>query len=104
MPKKKTGQRKKAEKQKMRQKEIRSKEISLADVPCNASMEVCYNIVSLFLLLTIRAMQQLVNFLFIFPSSVINASENKNPEHFVIFVRVCNDCRCALNAAKLNAC
>lgn len=42
MPKKKTGQRKKAEKQKMRQKEIRSKQISLADVPCNATMEVIH--------------------------------------------------------------
>lgn len=41
MPKKKTGQRKKAEKQKLRQKEIRSRAIPLADVPCNASMEVC---------------------------------------------------------------
>lgn len=41
MPKKKTGQRKKAEKQKMRQKEIRNKSVPLAEVPCNASMEVC---------------------------------------------------------------
>lgn len=41
MPKKKTGQRKKAEKQKLRQKEIRSRAIPLADVPCNATMEVC---------------------------------------------------------------
>lgn len=40
MPKKKTGQRKKAEKQKLRQKEIRSKVVPLADVPCNAAMEV----------------------------------------------------------------
>lgn len=39
MPKKKTGQRKKAEKQKLRQKEIRNKEISLVDYPCNAVME-----------------------------------------------------------------
>lgn len=46
MPKKKTGQRKKAEKQKMRQKEIRSKQVSLADVPCNASMEVIHTITS----------------------------------------------------------
>lgn len=38
MPKKKTGQRKKAEKQKMRQKEIRNREVSLADFPCNAPM------------------------------------------------------------------
>lgn len=41
MPKKKTGQRKKAEKQKLRQKEIRSRAVPLAEVPCNASMEVC---------------------------------------------------------------
>lgn len=40
MPKKKTGQRKKAEKQKLRQKEIRSKVVPLADVPSNAAMEV----------------------------------------------------------------
>jgi len=39
MPKKKTGQRKKAEKQKLRQKEIRSKEIDFAEYPCNAVME-----------------------------------------------------------------
>lgn len=44
MPKKKTGQRKKAEKQKLRQKEIRSKAAPLADLPCNASMEVnCFH-------------------------------------------------------------
>lgn len=41
MPKKKTGQRKKAEKQRIRQKEIRaaSNQKSLADHPCNAPME-----------------------------------------------------------------
>lgn len=39
MPKKKTGQRKKAEKQKLRLKEIRSREVPLADLPCNAPME-----------------------------------------------------------------
>ncbi|GAB6027270.1 Zinc finger protein 330 [Chamberlinius hualienensis] len=39
MPKKKTGQRKKAEKQRLRQKGIRSSEKSLADIPCNAIME-----------------------------------------------------------------
>lgn len=39
MPKKKTGQHKKAEKQKLRQKEIRNKEILLPEYPCNAPME-----------------------------------------------------------------
>lgn len=39
MPKKKTGQRKKAEKQRLRQKEIRSREVDLAAHPCNANME-----------------------------------------------------------------
>jgi len=39
MPKKKTGQRKKAEKQKLRLKEIRSREAALADNPCNVAME-----------------------------------------------------------------
>ncbi|XP_028894604.1 zinc finger protein 330 homolog [Zeugodacus cucurbitae] len=39
MPKKKTGQRKKAEKQKLRLKEIRNREVPLADMPCNAPME-----------------------------------------------------------------
>lgn len=41
MPKKKTGQRKKAEKQKLRQKEIRSakENIALAEHPCNGPME-----------------------------------------------------------------
>lgn len=39
MPKKKTGQRKKAEKQKLRQKEIRNKDCQLAEYPCNAPME-----------------------------------------------------------------
>ncbi|EGI68759.1 Zinc finger protein 330-like protein [Acromyrmex echinatior] len=41
MPKKKTGQRKKAEKQKLRQKEIRAakEQIDLAKFPCNSVME-----------------------------------------------------------------
>ncbi|XP_022200807.1 zinc finger protein 330 homolog [Nilaparvata lugens] len=41
MPKKKTGQRKKAEKQKLRQKEIRTAKdnMSLGKFPCNAAME-----------------------------------------------------------------
>jgi len=39
MPKKKTGQRKKAEKQKLRQKEIRSREADIAEHPSNVSME-----------------------------------------------------------------
>ncbi|KAG8197867.1 hypothetical protein JTE90_024266 [Oedothorax gibbosus] len=41
MPKKKTGQRKKAEKQRLRQKEIRTAFVQkpLADHPCNAAME-----------------------------------------------------------------
>ncbi|XP_055678348.1 zinc finger protein 330 homolog [Lutzomyia longipalpis] len=39
MPKKKTGQRKKAEKQKLRQKEIRSRAIDIAEFPCNGVME-----------------------------------------------------------------
>lgn len=39
MPKKKTGQRKKAEKQKLRLKEIRGREVPLADLPCNAPMD-----------------------------------------------------------------
>lgn len=41
MPKKKTGQRKKAEKQKLRQKEIRTakENIQLAEHPCNLAME-----------------------------------------------------------------
>lgn len=41
MPKKKTGQRKKAEKQRARQKEIRNAKdhLDLASAPCNAAME-----------------------------------------------------------------
>lgn len=41
MPKKKTGQRKKAEKQRMRQKEIRTakENVQLAAHPCNSTME-----------------------------------------------------------------
>lgn len=41
MPKKKTGQRKKAEKQKQRQKEIRNarENVDLAQHPCNVPME-----------------------------------------------------------------
>lgn len=41
MPKKKTGQRKKAEKQKLRQREIRNakENIQLAQHPCNVPME-----------------------------------------------------------------
>lgn len=40
MPKKKTGQRKKAEKQKLRQKEIRTAkdQLDIAKFPCNAVM------------------------------------------------------------------
>lgn len=40
MPKKKTGQRRKAEKQKLRQKEIRTAkdQLDLAKFPCNAVM------------------------------------------------------------------
>lgn len=40
MPKKKTGQRKKAEKQRLRQKEIRAakEQIDLAKFPCNSVM------------------------------------------------------------------
>jgi hypothetical protein len=37
MPKKKTGQRKKAEKQKLRQKEIRKQEKNIAEYPCKFS-------------------------------------------------------------------
>ena len=43
MPKKKTGQRKKAEKQKERQRNIRSVERPLALHPCNFSMVRFYN-------------------------------------------------------------
>lgn len=41
MPKKKTGQRKKAEKQKLRQKEIRNarEHVDLAQHPCNVPMD-----------------------------------------------------------------
>lgn len=39
MPKKKTGQRKKAEKQKLRQKEIRNREMDIALQPCNSTMD-----------------------------------------------------------------
>lgn len=44
MPKKKTGQRKKAEKQKLRQKEIRTAKdnLELAKSPCNAPMVSFY--------------------------------------------------------------
>lgn len=40
MPKKKTGQRRKAEKQKLRQKEIRTakEQIDIAKLPCNTVM------------------------------------------------------------------
>jgi hypothetical protein len=43
MPKKKTGQRKKAEKQKLRQKEIRTAQdnLTIAKYPCNAPMVYC---------------------------------------------------------------
>lgn len=47
MPKKKTGQRRKAEKQKLRQKEIRTAkdQVDLAKFPCNAVM-VSNNIIN----------------------------------------------------------
>jgi hypothetical protein len=40
MPKKKTGQRKKAEKQRERQREIRTQEKSLVEKPCNFLMVI----------------------------------------------------------------
>lgn len=40
MPKKKTGQRKKAEKQRLRQKEIRNVERNIADFPCKTSFVI----------------------------------------------------------------
>lgn len=43
MPKKKTGQRKKAEKQKLRQKEIRSQEKNIAEYPCENQFENIFN-------------------------------------------------------------
>lgn len=59
MPKKKTGQRKKAEKQRLRQKGIRSarENVPLAKYPCNASMvrkEIVY--VRLYFSLSLRAL------------------------------------------------
>lgn len=52
MPKKKTGQRKKAEKQKLRQKEIRNakEHIDLAQHPCNVAMECdkCQKLISFY--------------------------------------------------------
>lgn len=43
MPKKKTGQRKKAEKQKLRQKEIRNLEKDLAEYPCEKFIHLTTN-------------------------------------------------------------
>jgi hypothetical protein len=40
MPKKKTGQRKKAEKQKLRQKEIRNQEKNIAEYPCKIQYSI----------------------------------------------------------------
>lgn len=50
MPKKKTGQRKKAEKMRLRQKDIRSAKdrMPLAKHPCNATMVNNMNLLSLF--------------------------------------------------------
>lgn len=45
MPKKKTGQRKKAEKQKELQKKIRSGERDLGEQPCNAQMVAYFGVI-----------------------------------------------------------
>ena len=91
MPKKKTGQRKKAEKQKLRQKEIRSRAVPLADVPCNAAMEVNITYQK-----KQQQQQQKTPNLHSFPfsffrfASVISANGSKNPVHFAIFAKVFN--------------
>lgn len=100
MPKKKTGQRKKAEKQKLRQKEIRSKIIPLADVPCNATMEV-YCPLKSFLGFSQMFFSRLIYCIcLVFFFSATNASENKSLVPFAISVRACNVCRFVRNAAK----
>lgn len=82
MPKKKTGQRKKAEKQKLRQKEIRTAKdnLDLAQVPCNAAMECekCHRYVLI----------NFFNFLFNFDFQFV---ESRKVVLFVISVKVYND-------------
>lgn len=96
MPKKKTGQRKKAEKQKLRQKEIRNTVKPLADVPCNAAMEVIHSL---------SDFMNIEHFLFrLISSSAISVNESKNLVPFVIFAKAFNVFRCVLNAVKWNAC
>lgn len=104
MPKKKTGQRKKAEKQKLRQKEIRSKVVPLAEVPSNAAMEVSGSKKSL-LKQDVRN-HSILDHSFLSPHifSATNARGNKNLVHSAIFVRVCSVCPFVLNVAKWNAC
>lgn len=95
MPKKKTGQRKKAEKQKLRQKEIRSgKEMKpLADWACNSNM--------------VRFFFQLDTVSYSLFTGFRNATDaiwSKSYELFVTFAPHFKDYQCVVIAEKWNAC
>lgn len=92
MPKKKTGQRKKAEKQKLRQKEIRSQEKNIAEYPCKEIKVLTqekYLKVS-----TFQATQQW---------SATNANESRNLERFATSAPTSSDSPCAHSAESRNA-
>ena len=95
MPKKKTGQRKKAEAQKIRQKQIASKCRPIADCPCNVSM-VCdkcdrYNKKLCYIKNVVTFCNYLYNLIFV---------ESKSREHFVTFANRFNVYRFVLTAVK----
>lgn len=91
MPKKKTGQRKKAEKQKLRQKEIRSgKEMKpLADWACNSNMvRFIFQLDSIFkYLLTVNR-------------NATDVNESKNYVRFATFASHSSDFLCVVIAPK----
>ena len=95
MPKKKTGQRKKAEKQKLRQKEIRSGVIAkpLADWACNSNMvRFFFNLDTVY------------HFPFTEYRNAIDVIWSKSYELSATFVPHFKDYRCVVIVVKSNAC
>lgn len=90
MPKKKTGQRKKAEKQRMRQKEIRTakENVQLAQHPCNSTME-CEKCHRYHVFNSLKP-----------PFKQFESTENRKAGRFATFVRACNVYQFARSAAK----
>lgn len=96
MPKKKTGQRKKAEKQKLRQKEIRAnKDMKpLADWACNSNMVCCVTI-------SFSFRYDLFSYsLFVDRRNVTDVKGNRKLALFVTFANLSSGCQCVATVAK----